>query len=628
MSSLLRAWFTVVFVGAVLSACVGSDPHRDGGDGAATLTDMGVVQDGSAGFDAPDLSLDANSICRPNLLSIQQNLLIPRCTNGRCHGAVRPVAALDLASANLELRLINVVSGDCPMQTLIVPGRPELSYFLRKLRDANPTCGARMPTGTNPLSNDDLQCISQWIDSLRSDDGGASPDGTDATPLDSRTCAMGQQICGANCVDTQTDRGHCGGCNTACPAGNVCVGGSCRCPGAQLNCGANCVDPQSNVSHCGACNRACIAGQTCTNGACVCMGQLRACAGACVDVLSDRMHCGGCDAACSIGLVCTAGRCFRVCAMGETECNGACINLATSLEHCGACGNRCGAGLTCAAGRCECPGGTTLCGGSCVDVGTNPSHCGACNNACGAGRMCTAGRCACVAPTIECAGSCVDPQSSTTHCGMCNNQCAFGGSCQAGVCACPAGQSACAGTCLDLQSSQFNCGACGNVCNFPQFCGAGRCQCPVGQTLCQGQCVSTPFDDNHCGRCGNTCPPGQMCVAGVCNACGGMPVSFAMTVGPMLNAGCTAGCHGGAFPSAGLDLSLGNARAALLGQSSNVCAPRRFVSPAAITSSYLVNKLTGAGMCGGSRMPLFGAPFNDGEIEFVRRWICQGASDN
>jgi hypothetical protein len=45
-------------------------------------------------------------------------------------------------------------------------------------------------------------------------------------------------------------------------------------------------------------------------------------------------------------------------------------------------------------------------------------------------------------------------------------------------------------------------------------------------------------------------------------------------------------------------------------------------------NSDLVHKLTGAGLCGGSRMPLFGAPWADADINVIRRWICQGAPNN
>ena len=39
-------------------------------------------------------------------------------------------------------------------------------------------------------------------------------------------------------------------------------------------------------------------------------------------------------------------------------------------------------------------------------------------------------------------------------------------------------------------------------------------------------------------------------------------------------------------------------------------------------ASYLVNKLTGNGLCSGSRMPKTGAALSAAEIDTVRAWIA------
>ena len=41
------------------------------------------------------------------------------------------------------------------------------------------------------------------------------------------TCPAGQQLCGASCVDTQSDLDNCGSCGNQCPAGSSCVAGAC-----------------------------------------------------------------------------------------------------------------------------------------------------------------------------------------------------------------------------------------------------------------------------------------------------------------------------------------------------------------------------------------------------------------
>jgi hypothetical protein len=42
------------------------------------------------------------------------------------------------------------------------------------------------------------------------------------------SCANGTQMCGTACVDTQTSPLHCGNCDHACAANEVCVRGNCR----------------------------------------------------------------------------------------------------------------------------------------------------------------------------------------------------------------------------------------------------------------------------------------------------------------------------------------------------------------------------------------------------------------
>lgn len=45
-------------------------------------------------------------------------------------------------------------------------------------------------------------------------------------------------------------------------------------------------------------------------------------------------------------------------------------------------------------------------------------------------------------------------------------------------------------------------------------------------------------------------------------------------------------------------------------------------------SSYLVNKLTGVGMCSGSVMPKAGGELAPAQIDVIRAWISAGAADN
>ena len=68
---------------------------------------------------------------------------------------------------------------------------------------------------------------------------------------------------------------HCGACGRGC---NVLMGGTTRCemgrcveqcPGSRSVCGARCVDLNTDSTHCGACGRVCATGESCMGGRCL-----------------------------------------------------------------------------------------------------------------------------------------------------------------------------------------------------------------------------------------------------------------------------------------------------------------------------------------------------------------------
>lgn len=99
-------------------------------------------------------------------------------------------------------------------------------------------------------------------------------------------------------------------------------------------------------------------------------------------------------------------------------------------------------------------------------------------------------------------------------------------------------------------------------------------------------------------------------------------------VQPILDQACSfAGCHSTNNPAAGLDLTAGKSRDAMLGIASMQNPEVPLVTAVNPTNSYLMSKLTGAGVMG-DRMPLNGDPLNDSQLEIIRTWIIQGAPDN
>ena len=107
----------------------------------------------------------------------------------------------------------------------------------------------------------------------------------------------------------------------------------------------------------------------------------------------------------------------------------------------------------------------------------------------------------------------------------------------------------------------------------------------------------------------------------------GFSGSFSGQVQPIFDADCTTACHSGARPAGGLSLVAGSSHGELVNVTST-CSGRKYVVPSSPQTSYLMNKLTGVGMCAGSIMPKIGGELSQSQIDLIRRWICQGAPKN
>jgi hypothetical protein len=84
----------------------------------------------------------------------------------------------------------------------------------------------------------------------------------------------------------------------------------------------------------------------------------------------------------------------------------------------------------------------------------------------------------------------------------------------------------------------------------------------------------------------------------------------------------------GAQPKSSLLLTAGASYGALVNAASSTCTAKVRVVPGQVDKSYLVNKLTGIGMCAGTQMPKTGGALPANEIDLVRAWICNGAPNN
>ena len=254
-----------------------------------------------------------------------------------------------------------------------------------------------------------------------------------------------------------------GALSLALLASSCGTSGEPECPVSQLLCNGGCVDPRVDPSNCGGCGTACAAGQVCTLGGCslTCATGLSACAGSCRDLMSDRAHCGACGNPCAAGLACFGGSCAPSCPANQVECGGTCTDTRFDPDNCGGCGGTCTAPANaqpaCANGLCAhfCLPGFADCDddeatGCEQDIASDENHCGACGAACGgnpanATTLCVGGACVvdyCADGFADCDtefgnGCEAHLGSDPSHCGACQNACADGLICQEGACVDP-----------------------------------------------------------------------------------------------------------------------------------------------------------------------------------------------
>ncbi|HET6279990.1 MAG TPA: hypothetical protein VFH73_03460, partial [Polyangia bacterium] len=253
------------------------------------------------------------------------------------------------------------------------------------------------------------------LDGGRSSDDGGALDLASPSDHAVRGERFGEDDASEPAAETSPGPKPCGA-GVACPAGEVCFGGTCQSdPCAQPGgtacgdgkaCRALCVpvvDPCAGVT--------CPGGQTCVEGSCVPGCFHIPCAGV---ICAAGQHCDG-----SSGKCVTTNACSGTCAAGNA-CHRTCVAVAPVANPCATV--ICPAGQVCAGGRCVsdpcagvvCAAGSACNGGTCVD------SC-ACSAGCGSNGRCIEGKCSCT-PTCPADGSRAGQSDG------CN-----------GTCACPAG---------------------------------------------------------------------------------------------------------------------------------------------------------------------------------------------
>ena len=90
-------------------------------------------------------------------------ILEQSCATTGCHTAAQAAGQLVLSPDVAHGNTVNAPSAQLEGEVLVVPGDPDTSYLLAKIRGDERIRGARMPIGRSPLTAEEEQIIADWI---------------------------------------------------------------------------------------------------------------------------------------------------------------------------------------------------------------------------------------------------------------------------------------------------------------------------------------------------------------------------------------------------------------------------------------------------------------------------------
>ena len=108
------------------------------------------------------LTLSApSSALEPNLDDIWANLFEPRCAG--CHTEFSGLGFQADSKLNAYNSLVNQAALYCDGETRVIPGNAQDSYLIEKL-EGRMDCGSQMPLGDQPLDQETIDVVREWID--------------------------------------------------------------------------------------------------------------------------------------------------------------------------------------------------------------------------------------------------------------------------------------------------------------------------------------------------------------------------------------------------------------------------------------------------------------------------------
>ena len=336
------------------------------------------------------------------------------------------------------------------------------------------------------------------------------------------TCVTGTRCppTTGDCVDTEVDENHCGGCDIQCGTNAECTDGSCGCtddafPDAhekQSTELVDCYNYDTDVEHCGDFETQCLQNEVCLSGVCACESPHALCPGddgsrICADLKHDSNHCSACGVRCPVNAVCQDGECQcqpdtpTVChatgpnpaGTGDDSGGGEGRSAGEGGQAGGGAGNR---------GGVLSSGGQSGGGGELGTGGDEPGGGGASGGGGELGGGGVSGAAGGGATIPYDPGICVDttsdPHACSEDCIDCFVTLGIDALCVDSACACPVGAEICIDpetsndVCVDKQTDERHCGACGNSCGDAEECWGGECVTSPCDGLCDTATLMDP----------------------------------------------------------------------------------------------------------------------------------------
>ena len=123
--------------------------------------------------------------------TIQRTIFDQNCLGSGCHNAASQAGALNLSSGASYNSLVNVVPQNPAAESAgmlrVQPVEPQNSFLMTKITMPGSGEGSRMPLGGNPLSQEDIDSIEQWILAGAPRTGTRGPTPTPTAPGPPRT---------------------------------------------------------------------------------------------------------------------------------------------------------------------------------------------------------------------------------------------------------------------------------------------------------------------------------------------------------------------------------------------------------------------------------------------------------